>query len=91
MKTTITPPPEQEPTITLDLSVDEFVALFGLYYAGGTGNTSLRNRIETEFYRVKRVNMGTILARAMVAFEQDGERSGGVFHRVERALEKARS
>ena len=92
MKTSIIPPPEQEPTVTLELSVDEYVALWGLLYAKGDGHTPLRDAIEREFMgAVKRMDVRSVIARATQAFADDNQRMGGVFHRVDRALKKARS
>jgi hypothetical protein len=89
MKTTIIPPPEQEPRVTLDLSVDEFVALYGLLFTGGSGNTPLRAALEQGFYQVKKDNARTIVGKAMVEVET-GTREH-LFYRVDKALKRARA
>ena len=92
MKTTIVPPTPEEPKITLELSVDEYVAFYGLLFSKGDGTSDLRARMHNDFHRVRsgQDNHGTVVVKAMKAFEDETTRIP-FFHRVDRAMRNARA
>ena len=88
MKSKVVSPPPIEPTIVLELSVDEFVAFYALNYSEGGGNTVLRSKVSEGLREVK-VQGGDTVKKAIRVFEEDNSR-GWIYERIDRALREAR-
>lgn len=85
-----------EPRVQLDLSADEFVAIYALHYKYGGGDTELRYAlIEPGLNAVVEAAAGTVIERACKALANEratGPLGGNPFYKVvDRVLEKARS